>query len=210
MTTIVDFGLGNLGSIGNMLSRFGEPSRISGNSGEILSADRLILPGIGAFDEGMNKLRDLGLVEILTSAVMNEKIPILGICLGFQMLTKRSDEGGTEGLGWLDGETLSLKTMAENASLRVPHMGWNRVEVVGPGPLFEGMVDDARFYFVHSYGVSPTLPDAQQWGISRFENVDFISSAGKNHIMGVQFHPEKSHRYGLQLLKNFCSIFKTS
>ncbi|MES2468343.1 MAG: imidazole glycerol phosphate synthase subunit HisH [Verrucomicrobiota bacterium] len=208
MTTIVDFGLGNLGSIGNMLSRFGEPSRTSRNSEEILGADRLILPGIGAFDEGMNKLRELGLVETLTTAVMEEKIPILGICLGFQMMTRRSDEGSSEGLGWLDGETLSLKTMAENASLRVPHMGWNVVDVVGAAPLFEGMMNDARFYFVHSFGVSPTLPDAQQWGKSRFENVDFISSAGKDHIMGVQFHPEKSHRYGLQLLKNFSSISK--
>lgn len=207
MTAIIDYGLGNLGSIQNMLRRLNVECIITKKPSEILVAERLILPGVGAFDEGMKNLENLGLIDVLTTAVISQKVPILGICLGFQLLMKRSDEGKTPGLGWIEGETVCLKKIAHLETLRVPHMGWNEVAIKQESKLFDGFLPRPRFYFVHSYGVSCTLNGENTIGISNYDAAEFVSAAGKDQIMGVQFHPEKSHKFGMALLNNFVAHY---
>jgi glutamine amidotransferase len=206
MIVIVDYGVGNLGSIINMLKKVGAKAIASSDPEALQNAEKLILPGIGAFDAGMNKLNERGLVPLLSHLALEKRVPFLGLCLGLQLMTKGSEEGQTQGLGWLDAETVRFKFSGENAHLKVPHMGWNTIEIRCPHPLFTDLEPDSRFYFVHSFYVHSHDPETvlaeTDYG-GRFHSI-----LGKGNIMGAQFHPEKSHKYGMRLLKNFAETVK--
>tara|TARA_B110000971_G_C20039698_1_gene516969 strand:- start:3929 stop:4534 length:606 start_codon:yes stop_codon:yes gene_type:complete len=200
MITIIDYGLGNLESIANMLKKLGQTSLISSRKEDILNATKLILPGVGSFDTGMNNLKERGFIEILNKRVIEDKTPILGICLGMQLLTNSSEEGIEEGLGWIEGQ--SLKFVYDH--LKVPHMGWNSIEIHKESPLFESTKKHRKYYFVHSYHVhckhERDILATSEYGI------DFNSMVKKNNIYGAQFHPEKSHKYGMEILNQYAKI----
>lgn len=201
MIVLVDYGMGNLGSIKNMLKKAGFDSLISSSADDINRADKLVLPGVGSFDNGMEHLRKLGLADILSDKVVAQKTPILGICLGMQLFSKQSEEGVLPGLGWIDAETVRFRFDGQ-AAMKVPHMGWNAVTPVKDNPLIDLEADrEARFYFVHSYHVECRDPD-DVIATTRY-GYDFTSVVRHGNIFGVQFHPEKSHKFGLRLLRNF-------
>jgi glutamine amidotransferase len=199
--TIVDYGIGNVGSIQNMLKKIGVRSVVTSSSEEILRATKLILPGVGAFDAGMDTLARSGLVDALNRKALQEKTPVLGLCLGMQLMTRGSQEGSLPGLGWVKADTVKFDASA-TPGLKVPHMGWNRVAPAKKGPILTDYPTDARFYFVHSYYVrcedrtDPLLS-------TEYGEVSFDAAFQHQNLIGVQFHPEKSHRYGMWLLKNF-------
>ena len=204
MITIINYGAGNLASIQNMLRVLNVDCEITGDPQTISRAEKLILPGVGAFDHGMQRLHELNLIEVLNQKVLGEKTPILGICLGVQLFTKRSDEGTLPGLGWIDAETVRFNqsSLAEND--RVPHMGWRDVEINQASKLAKELPTDSRFYFVHSYHLRCNSPEdvlfSARYGYS------FPSGVEKENIYGVQFHPEKSHRFGKKLLSNYAAL----
>ena len=201
MICVIDYGIGNLGSILNMLKRIGAPAMVSGDPSEICKADRLILPGVGAFDTGMRNLAERGLITVLEQRALGDRVPILGVCLGAQLLTERSQEGVLPGLGWIPGETVHFDLDPADTRLKIPHMGWSEVRATRAHPLFAGLDDEARFYFVHSYHLS-CRDEENVLGVAR-HGYDFPAAIGAGNMLGVQFHPEKSHRYGMQLLRNF-------
>ena len=202
MTTIINYNLGNPKSIKNMLAYLGIESRISADHADISSADRLILPGVGHFQHGMEQLEQLDLIELLKKEVLENKKPILGICLGMQLLTKHSEEGNLAGLGFIDAQT--KKFVLQDSNLKVPHMGWNTVAFQKESKLIQEVTENPRYYFVHSYYVDC----AHQEDILCSTNYgeDFVSGFQHNNIFGLQFHPEKSHKFGMELLANFCKI----
>ncbi len=193
--------MGNLESVRNMLKRIGAPASITSDIDAIEAAEKLILSGVGAFDAGMDNLRDLGLLEVIRRKTLVEKTPILGICLGMQLLTKKSEEGAREGMGFIDAETKKFDFSRIKEDLKIPHMGWNTVAVKKNNKLFKGLENDARFYFVHSYHV--VCKDREDVAAVTNYGYDFASSVSRENVLGVQFHPEKSHRFGMELLKNF-------
>lgn len=201
MIVVVDYGVGNLGSIVNMFKKVGVKAMASSDPGVIRAAEKLILPGVGAFDAAMRKFRETGLVPVVGELVMEKKIPVLGLCVGLQLMTKGSEEGQEAGLGWFDAETIRFKFDAEHAHLKIPHMGWNSVQVRREHPLVADWDPESRFYFVHSYHVVAKDLDAvlaeTEYGVT------IHSVLGRDNIMGTQFHPEKSHKYGMRLLRNF-------
>lgn len=201
MITIVDYGTSNLGSMQNMLKRIGAQSTIASAPERVMSATKLIIPGVGAFDAGMRKLVDSGLIDALNEKALEEKIPVLGVCLGMQLMSEGSEEGGLPGLGWLEGRAVRFDQKAD-PGLRVPHMGWNFVMPKKTSRLVEETDAEARYYFAHSYFVQPRNPDdvllEAQYGAQRF-----TAAFQRGNIMGAQFHPEKSHRYGIAFLRNF-------
>ena len=206
MIVVVDYGVGNLGSIVNMFKKAGVKAMASSDRQVIEQAEKLILPGIGAFDSGMQRLNEYGLVPLLTRLVMEKKIPVLGLCLGLQLMTRGSEEGRLAGLGWIDAVAVRYKFGPDQPGLKVPHMGWNTIEIRRPHPLIEDLEADSRFYFVHSFYVqcrdeNAVLAETDYGGY-------FHSIVGKDNIMGAQFHPEKSHKYGMRLLKNFAENVK--
>lgn len=203
MITIVDYDAGNIKSIVNMLRALGVASRISGEPGEIATAERLILPGVGHFDHGMGELCKRGLVAALERRVREDGIPILGICLGAQLLTRSSEEGTQPGLGWINGRTVRFDRARMDTSLRVPHMGWADTRALRANPLLDGAADGARFYFVHSYHI--ICDDPGQAILGARYGYDFTCGVQRANILGVQFHPEKSHRFGMQVLRNFAA-----
>jgi glutamine amidotransferase len=196
MVTIIDYGMGNVGSIANMLRKLGVASVVSHSSDDIAAADRLILPGVGAFDHGMRNLRERGLVPVLEEQVHHRGTPLLGICLGMQLFAVGSEEGQEPGLGWLDATCVRLRA---EAGLKVPHMGWNHVAASngGSGWLPAG----ARFYFVHAYHLE--CRDEHDVAGRTTYGASFVSAVQRGKLTGVQFHPEKSHRFGLELLRWF-------
>ncbi len=199
---IVDYGVGNIGSISNMLRRIGVDAVYSSKATEIEQADKLILPGVGAFDAGMEHLERAQLIPILGKKVLEERTPILGICLGMQLLLNQSEEGEKKGLGWISGKCKKFQFDATHTQkLKVPHMGWNIVIPQRTDTLFTGLAEEPRFYFVHSYYAECDNP-ANILSTTPY-GFDFASSIRKENILGVQFHPEKSHRFGMKLLKNF-------
>jgi glutamine amidotransferase len=193
--------MGNLGSIRNMLSRLGVESIISKDLDAIQNADKLILPGVGAFDNAMINLDRLGIIPVLNSAVLKKKIPILGICLGMQLFSKRSEEGTLPGFGWIDGETIRFNFDSCNPHLRIPHMGWNTIVVKQSGSIVDNIGDEPRFYFVHSYHVC--CRDESNILATTTYGIEFHSAVIQDNIIGTQFHPEKSHKFGMQVLRNF-------
>jgi imidazole glycerol-phosphate synthase subunit HisH len=196
---IVDYGVGNLGSIVNMLKKAGAEGVTSADPEVVRRASRLILAGVGAFDTGIRNLRERGLVELLDDRV-RAGVPVLGLCLGMQLLGHASEEGTLAGLGWINARARRF-TFHDQPSLKVPHMGWNTVTTVSPHPLLQDLGDDARFYFVHSYYMSCADPSLEI-GRSRY-GFDFCSVVAAGNVLGVQFHPEKSHKFGMALLRNF-------
>jgi glutamine amidotransferase len=204
MISIIDYGAGNLGSIANMLRKLGEPAIITSKPEDIKKAEKLILPGVGNFDYGMSKLQKSGLIEILNLKVLEEKIPILGICLGAQLMTKKSEEGNTPGLGWFDAEVKKFSFPKEQTDLRVPHMGWNYVCVKKETPLSKDLPAEPKYYFVHSYYLQANNPE-DIFMTTNYGN-DFVSALNHNNTFALQFHPEKSHKYGLKIFQNFLSI----
>jgi len=203
--TIIDYNTGNLNSIKNILKKIGFDSQITNDKATIAKASKLILPGVGHFDYGMKNLQSLGLVDILTKKVMEEKIPMLGICLGVQLFTRGSDEGKQPGLGWIDGYTCAFDKSKLEARLKIPHMGWSNVRFKSASRLFAGFTETPRFYFVHSYHLVCNSPqDEMVYGTHGYE---FVAGLEHNNIVGVQFHPEKSHRFGAQLLTNFVKYY---
>jgi len=202
LVVIVDYGMGNLGSIRNMLKRIGRDGHISSDLSEVEKADRLILPGVGAFDHGMKRLTELELIPVLNRRVVKDRIPILGICLGMHLMARKSEEGTLPGLGWIDADVKRFQIAGEQSSLKIPHMGWNEVTPRRKDPLFAGFEDDQmRFYFVHSYHMVCDHRE-DEIGITWY-GYDFSSVVRNNNMAGVQFHPEKSHKFGMTVLRNF-------
>jgi len=201
MLMIVDIGVGNLGYIVNMFKKVGVKAVASDNPEDFLSAEKIVLPGVGAFDEGMRRLEEGGFIGPLNQKVLDEKTPVIGICLGSQLLGKSSEEGVRPGLGWIDMEVVRF---AREEGLRVPHMGWNVVKPKSNNGLFAGVEGELRYYFVHTYHMKCANPKDIA-GTTHY-GLDFTSAVHHKNIYGVQFHPEKSHRFGAALLKNFAEL----
>ena len=203
MIAIVDYGLGNLRSVRNMLDRAGVEAVISGDAATIGAASRLILPGVGHFRFGMESLRARGLVDVLNERVLTARIPVLGICLGAQLLGRKSDEGDCEGLGWIPMDVVRFDVTRLRDGEKVPHMGWRKTQH-GDSPLFRGFEDEPRFYYVHSFHFQ--CDDPAMVACTAEYGYRFAAGVAHRHIFGVQFHPEKSHAYGQQLLRNFAAM----
>lgn len=199
MITIIDYGLGNVLAFLNVYKRLNIAVAVAKTSSELRSATKLILPGVGAFDHAMSLLQQSGMQETLTEMVLERSIPVLGVCVGMQILATSSEEGRLPGLGWIDGGVRKFDIARQRT--RLPHMGWNDVNPVRPAPLFAGLESNARFYFLHSYyfhcARSEDVLAEARYGST------FSCAVKSGRILGVQFHPEKSHHYGARLLKNF-------
>ena len=204
MIIIVDYGVGNLGSIANMFKKIGVPATISSDPTIIETADKLILPGIGAFDAGMAKLNERGFVPVLNHLVLDKKIPVLGHCLGLQLMTRSSEEGRLNGLGWFNAETLRFKFGESQSLLKIPHMGWNTLDICQPHLLLSNLEEGSRYYFVHSFYVESKEPNTVL--ATTDYGGPFHSVLARGNIMGAQFHPEKSHKFGMRILKNFSEM----
>lgn len=204
MIAIVNYGLGNVQAIANIYKSKNVPAKIASNATELHGVDRIILPGVGAFDHAMKRLNQSGMRELIEAMVIEKKMPLLGICVGMQMLARRSDEGAMNGLGWVDGEVKKFNTTKFLMKTHLPHMGWNNVEPCGGNRLFRNLETNARFYFLHSYYFAPTMPETVL-GVTDYHG-KYASCVGSGHIYGVQFHPEKSHQWGIQLLLNFSEL----
>lgn len=204
MITIIDYGMGNLGSVLNMFKKIGAEARISSNLAELEKAGKILLPGVGAFDTAMTRIGSTpGMKEILDHKALVEKIPIMGICLGMQLLTTESEEGELKGFGWIPAKTLKFKG-AIDPSLKIPHMGWNVVNIKQQHPMVAGFEGETRFYFVHSYYVRTEDPAHSL--METHYGIGFDSAIIKDNIIGAQFHPEKSHKFGMTLFKNFAAL----
>jgi imidazole glycerol-phosphate synthase subunit HisH len=199
MTLIIDYGMGNLGSVLNMIRRVGGDARASSSVEEVRSAERMILPGVGAFDAGASALRKAGLDEAIRDAVRHNGALLLGICLGMQLLLESSEEGTLPGLALAPGRVRRFQV--EGQGLRVPHMGWNVVRPIRPSKLLDVGDEEQRFYFVHSY-FAECDDSADVAGVTHYGH-DFTSALERERVFGVQFHPEKSHRFGMAVLKRF-------
>jgi imidazole glycerol-phosphate synthase subunit HisH len=200
---IVDYGVGNLGSIPNMLKRLGERAVISSDPSEVKAADRLILPGVGAFDAGARSLRTQGLIEPLRQRVLEDGVPTLGLCLGMELLFESSEEGQESGLGWIGGR-IERFSFSDGARRPIPHMGWNTVKVERQHPLVADLGDEPRFYFAHSYHAR--CADPTDVVATATYGYEFPAVVARANVVGAQFHPEKSHRFGLKLLGNFLAL----
>jgi imidazole glycerol-phosphate synthase subunit HisH len=201
---VVDYGVGNLASIVNMLRKIGVSALISSQPAALVSAVGIILPGVGAFDPAMRKLRESDLVPALERRVLGEGIPLLGLCLGAQLLTKSSAEGKEPGLGWIDAVTMRFDSSRMNGRFAIPHMGWSNVTSARAHELLATDEAESRFYFAHSYHLSCNDPELAIG--SAHYGYEFAAAVASHNVLGVQFHPEKSHVYGMRLLRNFCSL----
>lgn len=201
MITIIDYGMGNLGSIQNMFKRIGETAVITSDLEVISNSHKILLPGVGAFDNAMTRINESGLRAVLDKKALVEQVPILGICLGMQLLTRSSEEGTQPGLGWIAAST---KRFPPLPGLKVPHMGWNLVTPTRKSELTRDLAAEARFYFVHSYCVN--VDDDRDSILKTNYGISFDAAVQHGNIYGAQFHPEKSHRFGMQLLKNFARL----
>lgn len=202
MVVIVDYETGNIRSVFNKIYQAGYNAIFTNEINYIKKADKLILPGVGQFQNGIKKLRERGLIEILNQKVLADKTPILGICLGMQLFCRHSEEGNAKGLGWLDAET--IKFSLTDIHNKVPHMGWNTIEVKKDSPLLNKVTHDSEFYFVHSYHVK--CNSVNDILATTSYGSEFVSAIQKENIFGTQFHPEKSHAAGETVLRNFLSI----
>ena len=204
MISIVDYGLGNIRALSNMYKRMNIDTQVVTRADDLRSATKIIRPGVGAFDHAMELLQASGMRETLDELVLKRKVLVLGICVGMQILAEGSDEGQLPGLGWIAGRVRAFKSVPLSASQPLPHMGWNDVRPIPGQRLFAGLESNARFYFLHSYffecAHSDGIAAAAEYGI------DFSCAVRSGNVHGVQFHPEKSHHYGMQLLKNFAEL----
>lgn len=203
MISIVSYGVGNVSSVANMVRKVGGEAHICTQPSDLLNGKKIILPGVGAFDHGMQMLKDGGWIEVLNHAVIERKIPILGICLGMQLMCLSSEEGILPGLGWIDADVKRFK-FETDSKLKIPHMGWNTITISKNNHLLTQSDIEQRFYFVHSYHA--VCHDEQDILARTFYGYDFTCAFSKENIYGVQFHPEKSHRFGMQMMKNFVEV----
>jgi glutamine amidotransferase len=202
MITIINYGLGNIKAFQNVFTKLGIQHNVASEPNELLKAEKVILPGVGAFDWAMSSLNKSGMRDALDDMVLRKKIPILGVCVGMQMMANESEEGFLPGLGWIDGVVLRLDQSSPYKKISLPHMGWNDTENIR-GSLFLG-ISDPQFYFLHSYyfraNNESNIIAKTNYGI------EFASAVQSQNIFGVQFHPEKSHGWGVSLLKNFINF----
>jgi glutamine amidotransferase len=203
LISVVDYGVANLGSMLNMLRKVGVEAERVGTPEGLKGASKIVLPGIGAFDHGMSALAERGLIEPLRKKALDERVPVLGVCLGMQMLGGGSEEGESNGLGLVEAKCQRFRP-AEGSGLKVPHMGWGQISPRRASPLLAGLGEQSRFYFVHSYHLVCDDPE-DVLAHSRY-GIDFVSVIERGNIFGVQFHPEKSHRFGMALLRNFAIL----
>lgn len=201
MIHIVDYGLGNVQAFLTMYKRLGLEATRATTAADLVGAHKIILPGVGAFDHAMELLDQSGMRPVLENLVVRDKVPVLGICVGMQILANCSDEGSLPGLGWVPGKVRSFRSNEGSASLPMPHMGWNDVLPTPCSPIFSGLESDARFYFLHSYFFDCDEP-SHVAAVASY-GLDFSCAVSAGNVYGVQFHPEKSHHFGAQLLKNF-------
>ncbi len=203
MVTIVNYGLGNIHAFANIYKRLNIAFRIAQTAEELKSSEKIILPGVGSFDWAMRLLEESGLRTVLDDLVINQQRPLLGVCVGMQIMAKRSDEGVLNGLGWIDAEVKHFNKNELPDKIQLPHMGWNDVEPTDRSTLFNDM-DNPRFYFLHSYYL---MPNKQEDILSTTDyGINFTSAICSGNIYGVQFHPEKSNEWGIKLLSNFAKM----
>jgi glutamine amidotransferase len=204
MIGVLDYGSGNVKAFINIYKKMGIPTIIIKSANELRSASKLILPGVGSFDYAMHKLRESGMRQVLDEIVLRCRVPIIGVCVGMQMLAHSSEEGNQTGLGWIDAEVKKFDTTSHKLPMNVPHIGWNDVKPLKANHLLEGLERGARFYFLHSYYMvchrNEEIVAITEYG------TEFACVVNQGNIYGVQFHPEKSHQWGIQLLKNFASL----
>lgn len=203
MVAVLDYGVGNLGSIQNMMKKVGVESIVTNNLEKIKSASHLILPGVGHFDYCVKQFKESGFFELVHDRVYIDKIPILGVCVGCQMLMESSEEGIEKGLNWVEGKVVRFDNTRIESQMRIPHMGWSDLHLKKQSSLFSNMAHP-RFYFVHSYHLvcdhKSDISSEASYGY------DFVASVEKGNIYGVQFHPEKSHKFGMKLFENFSKL----
>lgn len=203
-TTIVDYGLGNVGAFLNMFKRMNVPAKAARTSAELAEAQRIVLPGVGAFDHALELLAASGMQPVLEAKVQQEKVPVLGVCVGMQIMADASEEGSAKGLGWVPGTVRDFRAMPTLDQLPLPHMGWNDIEPVSATKLFEGLENDSRFYFLHSFYYE-CEDEADRAAMATYGS-PFACAVQRGNVWGVQFHPEKSHHFGAMLLKNFAEL----
>jgi glutamine amidotransferase len=201
LITLIDYGLGNIKAFSNIYNRLGIPCKNATNYSDLDDATHLILPGVGAFDYAMDKLNLSGMREKLDELVLEKKIPIIGICVGMQIMANGSEEGNLEGLGWYDTEV--VKFVNSSINLPLPHMGWNSIDILSDNQLFNNLNKEKRFYFLHSYHFKSSFE--YTIATSSYSN-SFTTVTCKENIFGIQCHPEKSHLNGTKLLKNFSEV----
>ena len=203
MIVVVDYGMGNLGSVLKSLKRLKVESKVSSSIDDIQNAKKLILPGVGHFSNGMKRLKEYGLIDVLNKKALDDKIPVLGICLGMQLFAKFSEEGDSKGLGWIDANIKKFN-VSDKLKWKIPHMGWNSIKIKRNSQILEGIDQNEYFYFVHSYYMQ-CLNDSDIISSTKY-CYEFTSIVQKGNIYGTQFHPEKSHDKGIAILKNFSLI----
>ena len=208
MIKILDYGMGNTASMLNMIRKSGGEAEFCSKAENLESATKIVLPGVGSFDNCIEKLNESGMLETLTRKVLDEKVPFLGVCMGMQLLFEKSEEGELPGLGWIKGDVarFDFTRLEQHKSLKIPHMGWNVVEPNTYANVFSGLEEEARFYFVHSYHVN--CSDSSDILATTHYGYEFTCSIHRDNIWGTQFHPEKSHRFGMQFFKNFLKEIK--
>ena len=204
MIHVVDYGLGNVQAFLTMFKRLGFEAIRAKTAADLTGVSKIILPGVGAFDHAIELLDQSGMRPSLETLVLQDKVPVLGICVGMQILASSSDEGRLAGLGWVPGKVRAFRPNEHSASLPLPHMGWNDVQPRSGSPLFAGIESNARFYFLHSYYFECDAPS--HVAATASYGLDFSCSVSVGNVYGVQFHPEKSHYFGAQLLKNFAEL----
>jgi len=203
MIGIIDYGLGNISAFANVFNRINQSFALARTAEDVHAATKLILPGVGSFDHAMHRLEDSGMYEALNDKVIGEKTPVLGVCVGMQMMARVSEEGTRPGLGWIDGEVKKFVESADHA-VRVPHMGWNNASPTRAHGLLDGLDSESRFYFLHSFYFEAHQPE-DVLATTEYDG-RFTCAVAREKIFGVQFHPEKSHRWGSRLLENFARL----
>ena len=205
MITIIDYGFGNIRAFVNVYERLNIPISVAKTADDLQAASKIILPGVGAFDHAMRKLNNSGMRDAIQKLVWDQQVPILGVCVGMQILGHSSDEGKLPGLGWIDGIVAKFDTYASDTKIQLPHMGWNTIHPTNnDNPLLESLSSDSRFYFLHSYYFQ-CHNQIDTIATTEYE-IQFTSALNSRNTYGVQFHPEKSHHWGIQLLKNFADL----
>jgi glutamine amidotransferase len=204
MITIIDYGVGNIKAFYNIFSKLSVNVKIAQKPDDLINSTKLILPGVGHFDYAMKRFSDSGMLKVVDEMVMNHNVPILGICVGMQMLAKTSEEGVMPGLGWINATVKKIDTNLLTQTTRLPHMGWNDISVKIKNPLLKNLDLNSRFYFLHSYYFESNL-ESDSIAFCNYGK-EFTCVVNHKNIYGVQFHPEKSHHYGIQLLNNFANI----
>jgi glutamine amidotransferase len=204
MITIINYGSGNIKAIGNIYEHLKIPFKVANHPTEVVGAEKIILPGVGAFDETISMLDDLGFRTVLDNEVLNNKVPVLGICVGMQILAEKSEEGSLPGLGWIDGEVKKIDKTLLTSKPKIPHLGWNTVKPQNTDLLFRNVDEEKGFYFLHSFYFE-CMSQADVMSTTYYGKM-FASSVNHKNIFGVQFHPEKSHHNGVNFLKNFAEL----